>query len=1491
MNPQTLRLVHVLFISLLLIVPAHVFAGFAVLETKGDWVEKESGRSLERHFRFANENVAYGLTYNIHVPADAEPGTCESRLWAFRSGTITLGMTEPTAANWYRQGFFSIKVDGVSLHDIQADFRVVQASGAVAMLEGVWKTPKGPVLLRLALRANDDKLLAQIMLPPETEAKKLEVRMTAYPQSFAEPRARRMFTASRQLEASTTVDLKANDESWAVFYDAKAQKRGAGGGPCGFVYLPAEVQSARVALGSYAVNTTLKAKPGGRTVTVGLWDYSLYDHLNRIGSALQEGTTQLNEDLQQVAAADWAGGELPAPRVPDALANAYDEMIAERRVPTPYDQMSSEIVTPHVPWARPLADGPIRTLVVAPRWAQRETVELAQRLDMDYTTVCFSASDQVLESRWLELYGSYELYGYPKKTPSDILFMLAEQLESEHDCIVLANIDPDTIPAGIRKRLIGRVKGGAGLVLSGQALGLLKEFGESLEDVEWQPGVVPVAHLPRLRELVEGERPITKAYTFGQGRVMALHFPVSRNVCLTPALGSDDPDVLGYYDYFHSLTASAVLWTAGRDLPVDVRFADDGRTAILHSTTSLANSVIEVRVNDPARDFSGRIQTEVNLPPGEYQHTLPPLGPASGPRFVSVRVLDGENVVGWGTTHLELATDRWKIEQLTLSQPAVPSGDVVRGTLRLSQVPPSLSIELEVSDCLGRVLARKQMHPESAVVEFETPLCMPLGLLCKVTARLLEEDRLLDQAVAEFASPDRSLGDFHFLVWSNGGNSAVRHHINRQLARGGVDWIDNTGLTGGDRRRTESSCRRAAMYNLKSVPYITRIASLQETGRVRRPCLNDPEHLESWTDGLTERATGAAAYAPPAYTLGDENFLVRGDLDVCTSSHCLAQFSTFLSDEYGSIDKLNPAWNSAHKTWEDALPATFDEVKENPEHWPRWADHRRFMDTVFTRAHARGRDAVRDGDPGARVGFDGVFSLNSWHGYDFYQLCKTCDLVQVYAQRPWQIEYLRTWRMPDAVAGSWYNGLGNRNPTCARWLGWHLLLHRFNGSWYWTSYNTGPALLFPDLRAAPQFTWMQETHEEISRGIGTLLLAGQREHDGIAVHYSQPSVHAGTLTGRAHAKAQWGMARLVEDLGLQYNMLSYQEIEEGSLADYQLLLMPASTALSSEEAAAIRHFVEQGGTVIADSLPGILDEHCRLLPNGQLDELFGVSRSGLPTPAGEARIVLEKQKSPAELPLAAHDAEIESRGAEAWGRAGEVPCVLTHTVGSGHTVLLNTRMEAYDQLRRGDESPPIRELGRRLLELAGISGPVKLKSDGKPVGDSEIVRFRDGDLEYVALVKDPLSQNNQSQQVEVSLPRAAWLYNVRESKPLGRASTATVRLSPGDPVILALLPKKVSAIQLNAASETVAAGDPIRLTATLTVDGEKLSGRHCLHVHVLGPDGTARRHYARNVLTEAPQAAIEVPLALNDPPGRWQIRVQDVATGHAAELDVLVTQR
>ena len=65
-----------------------------------------------------------------------------------------------------------------------------------------------------------------------------------------------------------------------------------------------------------------------------------------------------------------------------------------------------------------------------------------------------------------------------------------------------------------------------------------------------------------------------------------------------------------------------------------------------------------------------------------------------------------------------------------------------------------------------------------------------------------------------------------------------------------------------------------------------------------------------------------------------------------------------------------------------------------------------------------------------------------------------------------------------------------------------------------------------------------------------------------------------------------------------------------------------SLALSDLEVKNIRDFVKQGGIVIADALPGVMDNHTKFRENRELADVFGIktraySREELVTPDGE----------------------------------------------------------------------------------------------------------------------------------------------------------------------------------------------------------------------------------------------------------------------------------
>jgi hypothetical protein len=60
------------------------------------------------------------------------------------------------------------------------------------------------------------------------------------------------------------------------------------------------------------------------------------------------------------------------------------------------------------------------------------------------------------------------------------------------------------------------------------------------------------------------------------------------------------------------------------------------------------------------------------------------------------------------------------------------------------------------------------------------------------------------------------------------------------------------------------------------------------------------------------------------------------------------------------------------------------------------------------------------------------------------------------------------------------------------------------------------------------------------------------------------------------------------------------------------------------------------------------------------------------------------------------------------------------------------------------------------------------------------------------------------------------------------------------------------------------------------------------HVQVVGPDGKTMRPYSGNVLGSRGAAEAVLPLACNDPPGKWMVTVKNVMSGEVRNASIQV---
>ncbi len=120
-----------------------------------------------------------------------------------------------------------------------------------------------------------------------------------------------------------------------------------------------------------------------------------------------------------------------------------------------------DVVTDHIAWAKPFARGPVKVLFITHRNAMREVVELAQRLEMDYTVFAcespskFGETGKGVDSSWKLIAGN---------SAEELTADLNEKLADRYDVIVIGGLNWDILPLDSRYYILKQVKEGAGLV-------------------------------------------------------------------------------------------------------------------------------------------------------------------------------------------------------------------------------------------------------------------------------------------------------------------------------------------------------------------------------------------------------------------------------------------------------------------------------------------------------------------------------------------------------------------------------------------------------------------------------------------------------------------------------------------------------------------------------------------------------------------------------------------------------------------------------------------------------------------------------------------------------------------------------------------------------------------------------------------------------------------------------------------------------------------
>src|SRR5215471_10013156 len=387
---------------------------------------------------------------------------------------------------------------------------------------------------------------------------------------------------------------------------------------------------------------------------------------------------------------------------------------------------------------------------------------------------------------------------------------------------------------------------------------------------------------------------------------------------------------------------------------------------------------------------------------------------------------------------------------------------------------------------------------------------------------------------------------------------------------------------------------------------------------MRDPSLSDPEWQRKIRDRLTETVRAYRAHRPLFYNLADEPGIadLSAFWDFDFSPHSLAGMRRWLKGRYGSLAALNRQWGSRFTNWSSVVPMTTAEaMRRSDGNYSAWVDFKEWMDVEFARAIERGTHAIHAADPGAYSAIEGG-QIPGWGGYDYSRLANAVDLMELY-DGGGSVEILRSLNPNLILLRTSFDAGGLEIHAI-----WRSLLRGGRGVIFWDPEGR----IAGDVGSAGDRGYrVAAALREIKGGLGAVLIHSRRQVAPIAVLYSPQSMRLQWMLDWQPRGTAWSdrdPSKVYEDgnpvrssmtafldflgrVGLEPRVLTPELIEKGVLhSDIRVLILPRVLALSEREAVEIRRFVDGGGTVIADGIPGRFDRHGRRLAEPLLAGLF-----------------------------------------------------------------------------------------------------------------------------------------------------------------------------------------------------------------------------------------------------------------------------------------------
>ncbi len=1191
------------------------------------------------------------------------------------------------------------------------------------------------------------------------------------------------------------------------------------------------------------------------------------------------------------------------------------------------------VVLPHCTWAQPWAGGPLKVLVLGYTPAAPEVVDFEQRLEGKvYIGLLPMSTAGGFGSPWLSKTQAANFLDYATRlylkrlrdVQPDVLFLNAG--------LALPFQNPE-----LRAELERQIRAGLGLVLlmdrdaKGAPLPdlLPLEVGPvKAGQIPWTPEGAPhptwtgVAYrsLPQLNGLaqvtVPGDwqvlatvagLPYLLTTELGQGRVV---------VCTGRPGGSNNffPEVIGWSrenwvtpaqeyrwtDDLASVYLKLCQWAARKDsglvLTVDTPPTADSAEpvpVIVRIAAAPANlsCTLTVAAHNERREILHTAKQQVTLQAGQEIALTIPAVRCRGRYYVDVVARDaGGKSLGWAGNVTEVATGpeaEIAVEAEILKPGAPVVGRLNAGSLTPADLPATATVELW--DSWGRLIAREERPVTAAQggfpFRFDLRYC-PAKVLA-LTGRVSSGKQTVAYAEQEITVPEFGpAGDWRVGMWmAQYRRMRLQEEILRRCGLEGavISPFGPASLVFKNAVWTNMDLHvENAFYPAVGVGTVGGGNTAKDAGNWP----GEDKYEKAFATYTENLGRVLRRYGCRVLSLANESWPATAIL----FDKMKADFQGYLQERYrGDLAALNDQWGTDFAAWDQVDPPA---PAAGTSNFSPQMEVQQFLRQTSAREQRRAVEkyfAVM----GASVPWGTTSS-----GFSIYQAEQGAGLYGGSAAYPLNLGH-DIWN--DATFP--FTQVGFEQPE--KNYAYHPWRALFNGSsTEWQYLSGGSAAIYGAFNQ--RGLWVKKYEQEIRDGMGKLLITSELQRDPVALLYEENTQFTDyrpwgliSLVAGDDAMDQQTYVRLAEssrrsldaalkDAQVRPRWVSEKMVQTGALQDIRLLFLSANFCLSAETAKAIDQWVQAGGTVVADLLPGAYDEKGKWRGQGPLDWVFGFERKGLKVvhyPAEYTVGLLDGAPGFLEtfstewFFVAIHEGDIAATDGTALGRhftKDQAPAFVLRRHGKGHALYLNYLDTDYIRAR----DPRHLRFIRALLAQAGIAPAVQVlgKTGGDPLSGLEITRFRDDQGTHICVL------GGKGEAALISPGREGYLYDVRKRELLGKGAQFPISFSADYPRLLSLLPCRVDGVKLS--FPAVARGQVASYQITPNLTGPPTSLVYRLDF--TDPAGKPREAYRLKVRAPAGRYTGLWQPALNDPTGSWRITATEIVSGKSVTVTVEV---